>query len=207
MAMRRILRRIKRLVLRQTWEQYSVDEWNRQYLSSTWQYLADLEQVPRYAVIDGWRRHLKPAGSILDLGCGEGTLFEHIASSRTPVSYTGVDVSRVAVDAATKKIRDPANERFVCADLVMFEPAIGMPFDVIVFNEVLYYVPDPVAVARRYLAMLAPEGIVIVSVFSENRRAWNAINSVLEHQCLQKIAVRDMRSGKQWYLAAYGPRS
>src|SRR5215468_874043 len=118
-TMRSMLGRIRRLVRRRDWEQHSVDEWNRQYTSSAWRYLSGLEQTPRYAVIEAWRRRLKPSGSVLDLGCGEGVLFEHIAADEG-VDYTGVDLAQAAIDAAAHKIRDAACERFVCADLATF---------------------------------------------------------------------------------------
>src|SRR6185369_1904542 len=128
--MRRALNRIRRLVSRRRWEDYSVEEWNRQYASSTWTYLASLEQVPRYSVIEGWRSRLKPAGSVLDVGCGAGTLLTHIPRT-AGVIYTGVDLAQFAVDQAVTKIRDASRERFVCADLVTFEPPPDSMFDVI----------------------------------------------------------------------------
>src|SRR5262249_39938696 len=146
---------------------YSVEEWNRQYSSSTWVYLTSLEQAPRYAIIEAWRRRIKPSGSVLDLGCGEGVLFEQIPEDMK-VNYTGVDLAQVAIDVASKKIRDSSTERFVCADLVTFDPPAGLAFDVIIFNEVLYYVADPPAVVRRYRKALAPSGLIIVSIFYRN---------------------------------------
>jgi SAM-dependent methyltransferase len=200
--MRSMLGRIRRFVRRRDWEQHSVDEWNRQYTSSTWRYLSGLEQTPRYAVIEAWRRRLKPSGSVLDLGCGEGVLFEQIAAGEA-VDYTGVDLAQVAIDAAAHKIRDAARERFVCADLATFEPPAGSAFDVIVFNEVLYYLADPVAVVRRYRRVLAAGGLVIVSVFHTNRRTWKAVDRSLAGARLQTTFLRDFGSGKGWYLGVY----
>jgi len=200
--MRSMLGRIRRLVRRRDWEQHSVDEWNRQYTSSAWRYLSGLEQTPRYAVIEAWRRRLKPSGSVLDLGCGEGVLFEHIAADEG-VDYTGVDLAQAAIDAAAHKIRDAACERFVCADLATFEPPAGSAFDVIVFNEVLYYLADPVAIVRRYRGVLAAGGLVIVSVFHTNRRTWKAVDRSLAGTRLQTTFLRDFASGKGWYLGVY----
>jgi 2-polyprenyl-3-methyl-5-hydroxy-6-metoxy-1,4-benzoquinol methylase len=202
---RSALARIKRLVTRRHWEDYSVEEWNRQYTSSSWKYLASLEQVPRYAIIEGWRRRLKPAGSVLDLGCGEGALLEHLPPAGG-VTYTGVDLSQVAIDVAVTKIRDESRERFVCADLRTFEMPAGSAFDVIVFNEVLYYLADPVSVVQRYRASLATGGLVIVSIFHENDRIWKVINQSLASECLQTTVVNELSSGKSWYLGVYQAR-
>ena len=188
-----------------TWEYYSIQEWDRQYATSTWAYLSGIEQLPRYAVIEGWRRRFKPAGRVLDLGCGEGVLFEQIPHLDR-VDYTGVDLSQVAIDVASRKVRDASTERFVCADLVTFEPAGGAAFDVIVFNEVLYYLEDPIAVIHRYRAVLARDGLIIVSVFHENLRTWKAISTLLANQCLQTTVVHDVSSGKRWHLGLYQER-
>jgi len=198
---RTALSRIKRFASGRTFEYYPIAEWDRQYASSTWTYLSGLEQLPRYAVIEGWRRRLKPGGSVLDLGCGEGVLFEQIPTGER-VRYTGVDVSRVAIDTATRKVRDNSLERFVCADIVTFETLVS-PFDVIVFNEVLYYLEDPIAVLQRYRGVLSPGGIVVVSVFHENLSTWKAISALLASQCLQSAVVHDVASGKRWHLGLY----
>jgi 2-polyprenyl-3-methyl-5-hydroxy-6-metoxy-1,4-benzoquinol methylase len=203
---RSALIRIKRFVSGRHWEDYSVEEWNRQYAASTWNYLANLEQVPRYAIIEGWRSRLKPGGSVLDLGCGEGTLLEHIRPAGS-VTYIGVDLAQVAIASAAAKIRDASRERFVCADFRSFETPAGSAFDVIVFNEVLYYVADPVAVVRRYRKALAPGGLIIVSVFRQNVRTWKVVHQSLAGESLQTTVVRELSSGKSWYLGVYQARS
>jgi SAM-dependent methyltransferase len=194
--------RFRRIVLRQDWEYYSAQEWNQQYSASTWTYLAGLEQAPRYAVIEGWRHRLKPLGSVLDLGCGEGVLFEQIPHAAN-VQYTGVDLAQVAIDAAAKKVRDASLERFVCADLATFDPPPGSAFDVIVFNEVLYYLADPPATVRRFRHALAAGGLIIVSVFHTNLRTWKAVDESLAPERLQAAFVSDFASGKAWYLGLY----
>ena len=205
--MRSALRRVRRLLSPgPRWERYSIDEWDGQYAASSWDYLSGLEQAPRYAVIEGWRRRLKPTGSVLDLGCGEGVLFDQIPPA-AKVSYTGVDLSEVAVASALRKVRDAALERFVCSDLLTFEPPPGSRFDVIVFNEVLYYLPDPLAAVSHYRSVLARDGIIIVSVFHENLGTWKAIDASLATDRLQASVVQDVSSGKRWYLGLYHPHS
>ena len=188
----------------QRWIRHSVQEWDRQYSSAAWTYLAGLEQTPRYAIIEAWRRRLKPSGSVLDLGCGEGVLFAQIPSD-AGVHYTGVDVSEVAVNTALNKVVTPLHERFICADLVTFASSIESPVDVIVCNEVLYYLKDPVDVLRRYCQALKPGGIVIVSVFHEEVRTWKDVDRSMAHARLQTVLVRDFSSGKAWYLGLYQP--
>ena len=142
---------------------------------------------------------------MLDLGCGEGTLLEQLPLAGG-VTYVGVDLAQVAIDVAVTKIRDESRERFVCADLCTFETPAGSAFDVIVFNEVLYYFADPVSLVQRYRASLATGGLVIVSVFHENERCWKAINQSLASECLQTTVVHELSSGKSWYLGVYQAR-
>ena len=145
---------------------------------------------------------MRPGGSVLDLGCGEGMVLEQIPAAER-VHYTGIDLSQVAIGAAVRKISNAAVQRFICADLVTFEPVSGTTFDVVVFNEVLYYLQDPIAALLRYRAFSAPDGIVIVSVFHENRRTWKALCTLLAKQCIQQTVVSDISSSKRWYLGLY----
>jgi SAM-dependent methyltransferase len=198
-----VLRRIRRLVSNHPgWERYSLSEWDAQYSGANWTYLSSLEQAPRYAVIEGWRRRLKPTGSVLDLGCGEGVVFDQIPLA-PKVRYTGVDLSAVAIASAVTKVRDASLERFVCADLQTFELTPESRFDVMIFNEVLYYLADPLAAVSRYRSVLAPDGIIIVSVFHENLSTWKAIDASLAKERLQATVVQDVSSGKRWHLGLY----
>jgi SAM-dependent methyltransferase len=62
-----------------------------------------------------------PPGRALDLACGEGQNGIWLASRGWDV--TGVDYSDVAIRKATARAaRDGIDARFVCADLVEFEP-------------------------------------------------------------------------------------
>src|SRR5262245_50731925 len=66
--------------------------WESQYRNRYWDFLTGLEEVPHYSVIAGYLRFLKPGGSVLDVGCGEGilqTCFGSGAYSR----YVGIDWS------------------------------------------------------------------------------------------------------------------
>lgn len=84
-------------------------------------------------------------GGILELGCGEGTLFRYLAE-RFQNAYVGVDISEVALSSA----RRHTTGEYHCGTLESFVPSRN--FDAIVFGEVLYYVSDPeqIKVVERY---------------------------------------------------------
>src|ERR671915_311901 len=53
-------------------------QWDSEYAAGDWDYLSDLEQAARFSVIAGHIQVLKPGASILDVGCGKGTLRERL---------------------------------------------------------------------------------------------------------------------------------
>ena len=81
--------------------------------------------------------------------------------------YLGIDISAAAL-VMLKQVED-ANTTFVCADAETYIP--GDRFDVIVFNESLYYFHAPVEAVERYTGALEKHGIMIVSTFTGPARA------------------------------------
>ncbi len=79
-----------------------------------------------------------PSATILDVGCGDGVLYQRFR----PIGCerdVGIDMSDVAVSMAAEGARPEAE--FVAGDAAVYQPE--STFDAIVFNEVLYYFPDP----------------------------------------------------------------
>lgn len=144
----------------------SQNVWQQQYEGGTWAFLNDLGELARYSIIVGYLNQLKPHAAVLDIGCGEGILF----SRYRPYGYArylGIDISAAAL-VMLKQVED-ANTTFVCADAETYMP--GQRFDVIVFNESLYYFHAPVEAVQRYTGALEKHGIMIVSTFTGSARA------------------------------------
>lgn len=135
-----------------------------------WAFLRDLGAVPQRGIVAGYVQHLAPEGRVLDVGCGEGLLLTCLGPG---VKYTGVDLSGQAIARARRDFGDRAV--FHEADATTFQPE-GL-FDVIVFNESLYYMNDPGGVVRRYESFLAPGGYIIISMYEVQltMRAWRAV--------------------------------
>jgi SAM-dependent methyltransferase len=104
---------------------------------------------------------------VLDVGCSYGTLAD-VLSPDGLECYVGIDLSDFVVEQARRAWADrPVDARFLATDLRAYEPdPDGLPFDAIVFNEVLYYleVDEAVEEVRRAMAWLAPDGIVCVNM-------------------------------------------
>jgi 2-polyprenyl-3-methyl-5-hydroxy-6-metoxy-1,4-benzoquinol methylase len=140
--------------------------WESQYRGGQWTFLQELEQMTRYSVIAGYIHALARKGALLDVGCGEGILLDRLGAHDFS-KYVGIDISQTAVELARKKRSDRST--FFQADAEHFIPAES--FDAIIFNEVLYYFADPLAVAQRYRAWLRPRGLFISSLYLGSDRA------------------------------------
>src|SRR5262249_14066005 len=72
------------------------DAWERLYRDGNWGFLAELSVIGHYSDLVGYLAHLRPGAAILDVGCGEGLLFERFRPygySR----YVGLDLSETAI--------------------------------------------------------------------------------------------------------------
>jgi SAM-dependent methyltransferase len=143
----------------------------QQYESGHWDFLRSLGELGRFSVVVGYVNTLAPGGAVLDVGCGEGLLFQRL-QPRDGSRYLGLDLSSAAIAKASQAGSGP----FVCADAETYMPADT--FDAIVFNESLYYFRDPLATAARYFAALRPNGIVIVSTYARSRRARSILRAL-----------------------------
>lgn len=142
----------------------------KRYATGRWNYLGDVSEMHRYSVIIGCASFFRPGPvDVLDVGCGSGVLQQRMACAR----YLGVDMNASAI--AQAQARNSATVQFLCAPVESY--AVPGRFDVIVFNESLYYMPDPLAILQRHLQHLQPDGVVIICMFQTYlaRKIWQAI--------------------------------
>jgi len=197
------MRLVTSSVARGQWlsQTYSPRRWDHEYRTDKWTYLGELRELSRYSVIVGYVRYFRRGGDVLDLGCGEGLLCRSLTSDDC-ATYVGVDVSRVAIERAQSQADD--SRQFVCADIQTFEPA--RRFDVIVFNEVLYYVSDAVSLLRRYERHLNPDGVLVVSMFDNPQTAANWAELTHAYECLDETRTHNTPSGRRWTCRALQAR-
>lgn len=107
--------------------------------------------------------HLKPGQSVLDVGCGPGTITADLAARVAPGPVTAVDqVADVLGVARTEaRQRNLSNVSFGTADVHDLDFADGT-FDVVHAHQVLQHVADPVRALREMRRVCAPGGIVAV---------------------------------------------
>jgi SAM-dependent methyltransferase len=150
------------------------NRWESEYRAGRWAYLKGLQEAARYGVVAAHLRHTMPPGALLDVGCGEAILAGYLARDRV-TRYVGVDISQAALDLAQLP-RDWG--RLVCRPLEDYAPDSGERFTAIIFNEVLFFTDQPGTMLERYRAWLAPDGVLIVSMYQTPRPESGARRSV-----------------------------
>ena len=99
------------------------------------------------------------ARSVVDLGCGPGNSTEVLAARFPGATVTGLDSSPDMIEAARKRL--PAL-RFELTAIETWDET--GPFDVILANAVLHWVPGHAAVLPRLVGKLAPGGSLAVQM-------------------------------------------
>lgn len=108
---------------------------------------------------------------ILDIGCGTGVVTALAARRWPEAALTAVDASPAMVAQARHKV---PQARF----FVQNAAHIDLPgkFDLILSSMMLHWLPDPAAVARQWLALLAPEGRLVLALPVEGSlEEWKAL--------------------------------
>lgn len=181
----------------------SAQTWEAQYAAGRWDFLAELSELARFSVLAGYICHLKPGGTVLDTGCGQGVLMRRLPSSCYS-RYVGIDLSGSAISVA----QEHGNERstFLAADCEEYSPTEH--FDVIVFNEVLCCLRDPLRTVERYVRSLNPDGILLVSLCTAARGS-GTILSRLKRAYATVDEVRVVHSGRKvtWVCTALRPEA
>ncbi len=181
----------------------SATTWEAQYAAGRWDFLAELSELARFSILAGYICHLKPGGTVLDTGCGQGVLLRRLPSSCYS-KYVGIDVSGSAISVAQQH----GNERstFFAADCEEYSPA--ELFDVIVFNEVLCCLRDPLDTVERYVRSLNPGGLLLVSLCTAARGS-STILRRLKRAYATVDEVRVVHSGRQvsWVCTVLRPEA
>ncbi len=106
------------------------------------------------------RPHLASGASVVDLGCGQGTLLEAVRALPLSLRLYGCDLSPVLVAHTRQRVPD-AVVREADVEALPFDDA---EFDAAFFTEVLEHLLEPLKGLREIHRVLKPGGWLLVSV-------------------------------------------
>jgi ubiquinone/menaquinone biosynthesis C-methylase UbiE len=147
--------------------------------------------------------HLRPGQSVLDVGCGPGTITADLALLVAPGEVVGLDASAEVVDQARAYAAGlgVANLRFEVGDL--FAPDFpDASFDVVHLHQVLQHVRDPVSALVALRRVLRPDGVLAARDSDYAAFTWAPADPLLDRWRQLYFAVTE-RNGHD---ACIGPR-
>jgi SAM-dependent methyltransferase len=143
-------------------------------------------------LVFGLAPHLDPGADVLDLGCGDGSLAQALATYA--VRYVGVDISQGMIDAA--RVREPHAE-FVCAAMEAFEPT--HPVDATICLRSFSYPKDRGAFFRRVRSYTR---LKFVFDFDPRVHSLAELRDDLAHAGFEDVAVRRLLLPQRRRIAA-----
>lgn len=166
----------------------TTDRWDAQYRTGHWDNFETVDEMPRYAVIGSYIRNYAVSPTVLDVGCGYGRLLTELGQSSF-ADYVGIDLSEEAINRA-QRLAGP-NVRFCVADFTGWRT--DSAFDLVVFNDTLYYADHPLAVLEHYAGMLVEGGAIIIGMFRHRNTMviWRDIG-----RCFKFIHSLEVKNGK-----------
>jgi 2-polyprenyl-3-methyl-5-hydroxy-6-metoxy-1,4-benzoquinol methylase len=170
----------------------------RENRNDSWQRLRGVDEVARYQAVRSITERYAADGFVLDIGCSQGILQEGLRYRR----YLGVDNFGPSIALANAKT--DSRTQFVCADGSTF--VADAPPNAVIMNEVVYYLQDPMGAVEHHADQLAPDGVLIVSIYARtwsSRRLIRAIASRLEF--VESCLVRSAHLA--WIVAVFRPSS
>ncbi|MGF1626882.1 MAG: class I SAM-dependent methyltransferase [Alphaproteobacteria bacterium] len=153
---------------------FPISEWDRRYREGEWDVFESVHEVPRYVVTAAYVKQLKSQPTVLDAGCGYGTLARHIDPFGYS-HYTGLDLSGEAIARAQgDNIRD---SEFIQCD--WNDWSTDRKFDVVVFCDSICHSRAPADTLRHYSGMLNDGGGIVVTLFRHRNmaRIWKTIRA------------------------------
>jgi ubiquinone/menaquinone biosynthesis C-methylase UbiE len=132
---------------------HGYEEWTRQWM------------VQRTAArdLDFLIPHLKPGVSVIDCGCGPGSITADLAAIVAPGPVVGIDIEPRQLESAERltKERGVTNIKFQQASVYEI-PFADASFDVAVAHFVLEHVSDPLRGLREMFRVLRPGGVAAI---------------------------------------------
>ncbi|MEO8035124.1 MAG: methyltransferase domain-containing protein [Acidobacteriota bacterium] len=135
------------------------------------------------------------AGTVLDLGCGQGRMTVPVARWLRSGEVTGVDLTPSAIQAARTyaSVAGVRGVTFVDGDALEFAAAVAAnAVDAVLMLEVPFFMPRYRELIRRAGVILKPGGLLAVSF---RPQYYNLLGAVRAGDWASSRLVRDVREG------------
>ncbi|AZI25824.1 class I SAM-dependent methyltransferase [Pedobacter sp. G11] len=206
--MKLLLDRIKNKIRRQSYNLFlsrfgfgnrvSRSIWEQQFADGTWNYLYGKDEEAHYQYIVECVQDKN--GSILDVGCGQGVLYSYLKSMQQGTNYLGIDISGKAIALAKKTFPEAT-----FSQLDFDYSSLEGQFDIIIFNESLYYFNQPLKIIDKCIRHhLKTNGQFIISMcdFKGHDVIWQKLKCKYAFSSLKEIANK---KGQLWKVGVMDP--
>jgi len=125
-------------------------------------------------------------GSILDLGCGDGSIARIVAERSNATQITGVDLEA----HQQWSIDRPKNLKFQVAtiDKLSFKPK---SFDFVIMKDVLHHLPDPEKTLRE-VSKLAKKKVLIIEANRYNPISYIRMVKIAKHEHFSRKELKNI---------------
>jgi trans-aconitate 2-methyltransferase len=173
------------------------------------------EYVGRQEVVGVNKRHraildwalnfgMRPDHSVLELGCGIGTLTGLLAEGLgSGGSVTAIDLSPVSIESAQQRLSGFDNVRLLAADVL--ETDLEGSFDVVVLPDVIEHIPleNHRALFERVASWVKPDGFVLLNYPSPHYQEWNREHHPDRLQIVDQTVHADVLSSNTYPNGLY----
>jgi 2-polyprenyl-3-methyl-5-hydroxy-6-metoxy-1,4-benzoquinol methylase len=175
--------------------------WDQQYAEGFWdKILHSPTEEGRYASVRSFIAKYSNGGNILEVGCGDGLLQVKI-KEESYSKYIGIDLSQVAIDKAAR-LQSPKTS-YRCADMEDFIPIDQ--FDLIIFNESIYYSGSPIGLIRKYGKYLNRTGVLIISLTEQHALTAGIMKSIRDQHTVIDYQKTSNDKGISWHCMVITP--
>jgi ubiquinone/menaquinone biosynthesis C-methylase UbiE len=109
--------------------------------------------------------------TVLDLGCGTGSLLRALTAQQPHARYTGLDPDLRALAAARRRLRAEAGRVSLIQGYAQHLPMTGQSFDVVLSTLIFHHLPDDAKrqAMREVHRVLRPGGRLLLVDFGKPR--------------------------------------
>ena len=75
--------------------------------------------------------------TVLEIGCGTGFVLDFLAGNLPNTEMSGMDISEVAIERARNNFPE---HNFIICDIQSSEFSVNQKFDIVIFNQILWYI-------------------------------------------------------------------